>query len=243
MKRQAKEDRHGALPPYVPYGTFRRFIQDMRKNFSSTLPRRLDASSITLVSGALQWQIIHALRFLGMVDQTGLTTERFVRMAKAETAEFKQALHEALVSSYSPLLGNLDLAKATPREVRGKFVNSGATGETLRKCVAFFVAASKEAGLRVPPRIRPFAGSGRSGRKAVRSSPQEMTVADPDQSNSTQPANGNVPPDWHEWLKEKFPDFDPTWSNELKAKWLEDFEQLIRILGRGQMVPPQSDNN
>jgi hypothetical protein len=31
---------------------------------------------------------------------------------------------------------------------------------------------------------------------------------------------------------QKFPDFDPSWSDELKAKWFDSFEELQRRSSR-----------
>ena len=37
---------------------------------------------------------------------------------------------------------------------------------------------------------------------------------------------------WHEMVLSKFPTFDPTWSDDIKLKWFEAFDLLLR---RGQV--------
>ena len=169
------------------------------------------------MSGAIKSQIIGALRFFGMMDPAGQNTERLTKMARAEESEFKKALHEALTASYSSLFGDLDVTKATPREIRVKFEKSGATGETLRKCIAFFLAAAEDASLQVPPHIRPYAGSrglARQPRPPRRQAPFDYTTV----------ANAS------DWLKNKLPDFDPTWPVEMKSKWLDEYSRIRELL-------------
>src|SRR2546422_3718151 len=232
-RRRARGAEH-ALPPYVPYGTFREFIRDLVKNPGHTIPRRLDASMIPSVSGAIKSQIIGALRYLGLIDRTGYATEKLTKMARAEGPEFKKALYEALTASYSTLFADLDVTKATPREIREKLAKSGATGETLRKCIAFFVAASKEAGLQLSPHIRPYAGSrglGRQPRSRGRQpSLDAKSAADAIRATDTRVTNGKVLSDLREWLKNKLPDFDPTWPVEMKSKWLDEYGRIRELL-------------
>ena len=34
---------------------------------------------------------------------------------------------------------------------------------------------------------------------------------------------------WEEKLLNKFPDFNPEWSEDIQAKWLKDLRRLIRL--------------
>ena len=57
-------------------------------------------------------------------------------------------------------------------------------------------------------------------------------------SNATNAEDSNpeavVPlPAWPELLLAKFPDFNPEWPDEVKAKWFDAFEKLMRLAQTG----------
>ena len=55
-------------PPYTSYRTFKTFIQDLHEH---GVPSRIDRSVLTHFSGVVGTQLMHALRFLGLVEEQG----------------------------------------------------------------------------------------------------------------------------------------------------------------------------
>ena len=60
-------------PPYTSYRTFRTFIDDLREH---GVPSRIDRSVLTRFSGVVGSQLMHALRFLGLIEDDGRPTPR-----------------------------------------------------------------------------------------------------------------------------------------------------------------------
>src|SRR2546425_6301201 len=93
----------GTLPPYAHYGTFKRVIRELGKSLGRPVPRKIDGSLIPSVSGAIQSQIVVALRYLRLVDGGDQSTDRLMKMAKGEDSEYREVLRGALIASYSGL--------------------------------------------------------------------------------------------------------------------------------------------
>ena len=66
---QAKSAR---TPPYTSYRTFKTFIEDLRER---GVPSRVDRSVLTRFSGVVGTQLMHALRFLGLIEDHGAPTQ------------------------------------------------------------------------------------------------------------------------------------------------------------------------
>ncbi len=152
------------LPPYVSYKTFEGVIQRFKE---SVLPNTVDTSVLSMYAGSVSRQIIAALKYLNLITETGKPTEKLVKLHKSYgTDEWQQGLSDILFDAYRSMLGELNLDAATPAELDSKFKAIGAEGEVLEKCVGFFVAAMKSAGIDLSPHIvnRPRKRPERRGR-------------------------------------------------------------------------------
>ena len=69
--------------PYTSYRTFRTFIEDLSEH---GLPSRIDRSVLTRFSGVVGTQLMHALRFLGLIEDDGRATPRLKDLVKAHGA-------------------------------------------------------------------------------------------------------------------------------------------------------------
>ena len=72
--------RSSGTPPYTSYRTFKTFIEDLHEH---GVPSRIDRSVLTRFSGIVGTQLMHALRFLGLIEDDGRPTERLKGLVKA----------------------------------------------------------------------------------------------------------------------------------------------------------------
>ncbi|MCZ6625306.1 MAG: DUF5343 domain-containing protein [Deltaproteobacteria bacterium] len=151
------------IPPYISYRTFSNFLTDLR---SRGVPSRIDRSVMSHKSGTVQSQLLLALHYLGLVKATGHPTERLSRLVESEGAERKQVVREMIQSSYDfAFTQSFGLETATSNQAQEIFEQTGASGETVRRCIAFFLAAAKDGGIPVSPYIKPHGRRRSASRK------------------------------------------------------------------------------
>jgi hypothetical protein len=210
-----------AVPPYVPYRTMKTFVESLK----IAMPSRIDRSVMPSMSGAVQSQLNAALKYLGLVSDKGLPAEALVKLANSEGLERQKALREIVKAGYSFLFVGFDLQRATTRQLEEEFGKVGAGGQTVRKCIAFFMAIAKDADIALSPHIKPFQGTSRSPRSR-RTASGVNGSGNPDESGGQPLAEGNV--SWSQLLLSKFPSFDPAWPDDVKTKWFDAFEKLMK---------------
>jgi hypothetical protein len=158
--------------PYTSYRTFKTFIEDLREH---GVPSRIDRSVLTRFSGVVGGQLMHALRFLGLIDDEGRTTQLLGELASAHGgAEWPVTLSHALREAYAPIFA-IDLETATPSHFGAAFRKAFPAAEAVvQKCVTFFLYAAADAGLKVSGRIL----KGRKPRSlALRRAPRRAPAA------------------------------------------------------------------
>src|SRR5438128_10488002 len=89
-----------AVPPYVPYRTFRNFIDSLKQG----IPARIDRSVMSSMSGALQSQLTGALRYLGLITVSGQPTSYLPTLVNSEGPDRAKLLRAIIAKSY-PFLG------------------------------------------------------------------------------------------------------------------------------------------
>jgi hypothetical protein len=151
-----------AIPPYLSHKTFTNFIDSLRAG----VPARIDRSIMTSLSGTAQAHLLHALRYLNLTDAEGTPTERLIQLAAAQDVQKQEILKETLTSSY-PFVCNssIDLERCTGKQIEEAFASTGASSETLRKSLAFFLATAKQAGMKLSPHIKKGRSKRSSGAK------------------------------------------------------------------------------
>jgi hypothetical protein len=221
-----------ALPPYLSFKTFSTFLDSLK----IVLPTRIDRTVLSSMSGAVQAQLMAALRYLDLVSPNALTKERLANLVNSEGEARKQELGRLLREFYPFLFHDFDLQRATTGQIEAAFRQLGASGETIRKCVAFFLAAAKAADLPVSPLIKtsrlsrtaPTRGIRRSGGVDTSYARIDEAVVPVTRSESPTLPVGS----WSQMLLAKFPSFDPAWPDDVKAKWFESFEKLMKSEGK-----------
>jgi hypothetical protein len=145
---QAKSVR---TPPYTSYRTFRTFIQDLSEQ---GVPSRIDRSVLTRFSGVVGTQLMHALRFLGLIADDGRPTQRLTELVNAQGAGvWPEKLLELLRQEYAPMFA-IELETATPSHFNGAFRKAfPAADAVVQKCVTFFLYAASDAGVKISARV------------------------------------------------------------------------------------------
>ena len=138
-------------PPYTSFRTFRTFIQDLREQ---GVPSRIDRSVLTRFSGAVGTQLMHALRFLGLIEGSGRPTQRLAELVSAHGEEhWRERFLEVLRREYAPMFA-IDLEAATPSQFNEAFRKAfPAADAVVQKCVTFFLYAANDAGVKVSGRV------------------------------------------------------------------------------------------
>src|SRR5262249_23493371 len=127
-----------------------------------------------------------------------------------------------------------EIQKATTRQLQERLSRAGASGQTVRRCVAFFVTAATDAGIPLSPYIkspRNMRGARVKGDRSAITGQLPRVTEDNADSTSAEPTKRAS---WLELLLSKFPQFDPTWPDEVKSRWLEAFDHLAQM---GPEVP------
>lgn len=229
----ANEKGRKHLPPYVSYRTFRNFIDRLQQR----LPSRIDRSYWgDILSGSTGTQLMAALRFLKLIDANGKPTEQLKPLVIARGEPRAQLLRNVASQAYDFVLdSSLDIESATYAQLEEVFHDAfQLTDDVSRKCVKFFIGLSGDAGLPISPFI---IRRTRSVRVAAGTRTLTKKGAGGTKRNALIPQAADEIPDnnsWHSKLLDKFPSFDPSWNNDIKTKWFEAFDELLkRGLTRG----------
>lgn len=215
------------LPPYVSYRTFYNFVERLQQH----MPSRIDRSYWgELLSGSNGTQLMAALRFLYLIDINGKPMEALKRLVEARGEIRTKILHDIADDAYGFVLkSSLDLGSATYGQLVEVFHSTfQLTDDVSRKCVKFFISMANDAGLKVSPfitkktrSVRTNAGTKISARKsALRTNQSSLIPQEKDSIPNTS--------QWHEMLLSKFPNFDPSWPDEIKMKWFSAFDEMLR---------------
>jgi hypothetical protein len=213
----------GGVPAYVSYRTFLSFLESLRES----APARIDRSLLTSFSGTMQNQLLSALRYLGLIAEDGTTHPSFARLVRSEGTERRVILNEIVREAYLFLFGDFDLAAATSMQLVERFKAAGARGDTVRKCISFFLSIAEDAAIELSPFVRPAMNRTEQRTRRIRvtamSRPERLQAPGPMRQATPETTRGS----WHELLLAKFPSFDPAWPDDVKNKWFEAFERLV----------------
>jgi hypothetical protein len=215
------------LPPYVSYRTFYNFMERLQQQ----VPSRIDRSYWgDILSGSTGTQLMAALRFLKLIDANGKPLERLRPLVSARGEQRAQLLRIIAYDAFDFVLeSSLDLESATYSQLQEVFHNTfRLTDDVSRKCVKFFIALANDAGMDVSPFITKRT---RSTYSATGTKTASKKAANRTKRNAVVPQGMDEIPDYASWnslLLSKFPDFDPSWSDEIKIKWFAAFDELLK---------------
>jgi len=222
----------GATPPYVSFATFKTFVADLKEQ---GVPPKIDRHVWKdRFAGSSGPYLVGSLRFLRLLGPEDTRTDHLTRFVSSHgTDEWPGVLNTVLKSSYAAIV-TPDLPTITYGHLAERFKETYKTdGDVQRKAVAFFINAAKDCGLTLSSRIlkktRATAPRKRTvGNGSTKARREEtVTPANPG-AQTVDPSTQTTQRSWHELLLEKFPPLDPSWPDDVKAKWFEGFQQLMQ---------------
>ena len=216
--------------PYAPFSSIVELIERHR-NRGLPPPVTVDVLLRAGVSQSLVSRTLYALQVLDLIDEQGVPTKTFEGIRLAPEAEYKQRLSEWLQSAYADVLKFVDPAADDETKVRDAFRSYQPVGQQSRM-ITLFLGLLAAAGMAAEKR-------GGQPKKAARSPTQNSRGPNgPSPSsikNNPPPKEGvtvDPPPlqtqddSYENRLLDKFPAFDPSWTEELKKAWFEGFRQF-----------------
>ena len=172
------------IPPYVSFRTFHNFLEELR---AQGLPSRVDRSVMAHKSGTIQSQLLLALGYLGLISEN----ERLKALLSEKGARRQEIRREMLEDAYEFFFDSgLSLERATSKEVEEVFRSTGASGETVRRAISFFLRQAKQAGFKVSPYIKPHRNKSQKPRS--QSPPAEDRAKTPGNGGSLETGAANV---------------------------------------------------
>lgn len=212
------------LPPYIAFKTFETFLDSLK----GTMPGRIDRGVMKSMSGTAQSQILHALRHFDLVSAHGIPSDQLHKLANTNEENRASVLRELLKEHYPYLFDtSFNISNATAAQINEKFTALGATGNTVRLCISFFIGAAEAASLTVSPYIKEKAKKPR----AVNLPNKRTTAARGDSKETdTKTSSQEALSEKEKLMLAKFPDFDPNWPDETQQKWFDTFN---KIMGKG----------
>jgi hypothetical protein len=158
-------------PPYISYRTFSNFLNELH---ARGLPSRIDRSVMAHKSGTIQSQLLLTLNYLGLLRRSGQPTQQLKQLIESQDQQRQEVLRGILKTAYEFVFSSdIGLQTATSDQVEELFQKTGASGETVRRCIAFFLAAAKDSGIPISGYIKPHKGKRSTVRKSRTESPQD----------------------------------------------------------------------
>ncbi|MEE8349550.1 MAG: DUF5343 domain-containing protein [Acidobacteriota bacterium] len=165
---------HAAIPPYISYRTFSNFLSELR---ARGLPSRIDRSVMAHKSGTIQSQLLLALNYLGLLRGAGQPTDQLKQLIESQDRQRQEVLRGILKNSYGFVFNSdIGLQTATSDQAEELFQKTGASGETVRRCIAFFLASAKDSGIPISDYIKPHKRKRSSVKKSRMSSPRNTEL-------------------------------------------------------------------
>lgn len=173
-------------PPYTTFKSFTNLIEGLKETGVPTHISR----SIVKGSNSGKAMMTASLKSLGLITEDLRATDKLRKLVGSEGEEYKEILSSLLQSAYPFLFdGSIDLQSTTTDIVAKKFQEAGASGSTISKCMAFFIAAAKESGMEVSPHLK-VVPPPRNATKRVKAKKPNEGVNDKTESPAVQPPAG-----------------------------------------------------
>jgi hypothetical protein len=217
--------------PYAPTTAILALIERYRQKglpppINEDILRRAGVSE-SLVSRTLQ-----ALITLDLIDEQGKPTTTLDGLQLAPEAEYKHRLEDWLRSAYADVLAFVDPAMEDDVRIHDAFRSYKPAGQRARMVTLFtglFAAAGVRAEIR---RAKPGPKPTNRQRAIGRSEPKLNSEGRSDSvpiAPATTTAEHKHSKSVIGQLLDKFPEFDPAWSDDIKSKWFEGYQRLLAM--------------
>ena len=215
-------------PPYVSYRTFQNFIYGLQLGMPAQIDRNYWGERF---SGSNGTQLMTALRFLSLIDNNSVPLDQLKQLVSTSGSQREDALKQILFSAYDFIADkSINPQVATYAQLEKAFYKAyNVTGDVARKCIKFFIGLERDAGIPLSSFMIKKHKTLQISSGNKKASRIENTRAN--WSILSSPMSSPLPTQniWYEMILAKFPTFDPTWSDEIKLKWFEDFNSLLKI--------------
>jgi hypothetical protein len=215
------------LPPYLSYRAWQKLLGELRAN---NPPSRFDSSYFDglKITKSHRSMVRGALLFLDLMTSDGRPTSKLHQLVKSEGEVRKAVLADVVRSAYAPLFTDksMDVSRATRAQIKEYFDSQGASGDIGRKCLTFFCAVCKEANIALSPHLR---------KPVARDTKRQISGNGTVGQKSGRPVRTGGGSAWDKLL-DKFPSFNPQWSDEVMIKWFDAFKYLKKTL---ETSPPR----
>jgi len=217
------------VPPVFAFKTLLNQLDYMKER---GVPARIDRSFLIGMSGAGQAQYITGLRSLGLIDATGAVSDRLIQMANGAVSDRRGLLREILRERYAKAI-ELGKTNATTGMLVELFREEyGATGDTARKGIAFYLNAARYAGdVPLSPMFQtPKVSSAGTGRRRKARGSENGSEAAPDESST--PAKPPLFADVHPALAgvlSELPRQGAGWTTERRDAFMTTFQAVVNF--------------
>jgi hypothetical protein len=147
---QTEERREGAAP-YASFTTLMNTVRRMAEE--GGVPSRVDRSYLANMPGGVRSTFTATMKAFGFIDDELRPTDDLIAVVAAKDEDVRKNLVAELVRRTYP--GPLSLPPmATQAQLETSFRQYGISGSTLRRAIAFFLAATEYAGIRRSPHFK-----------------------------------------------------------------------------------------
>lgn len=209
------------IAPYMGWATWLRLLEGLK----TFIPPYFDRSYFDSLgfSGTQRSQAVRTLLFLDLITESKRPTDRLQRLTAARKEDYQRMFREVLENAYKPFFDNPGPENATVGTLEEYIKSTGASRGVVSKCVTFFLSAAKEADVSLSPQLS--GELGRNKRKAGKA-PRQLSSKPSTRGSSEKVIDSRLA----QSLVEKFPDFDPNWSDDRCKWWFEAFQELTKRL-------------
>jgi hypothetical protein len=154
-------------PAYIPLIALEDFTERLR---ATGIPAVIDSNLTQTMSGGTASALMSALRFLGLVDQSGMPQDSLRKLVAAyDTDRWKDVFGDLVDRAYASIIGDLDLTTATRSMLDDRFrKNSKAAGQVLDKAARFYLGALEKMQRPVSPHFKVRKARAVASRKSSR---------------------------------------------------------------------------
>jgi hypothetical protein len=215
------EDKNRWVPPYIAFATLTSLIDRMHDEDGA--PPQIDRSYLRSFSGGYQAQVLAALKSLGLIEDDGIVTDTLTRLVEASERSEREPIIADILHRHYPEPVRLGAVKATQGQLETAFREYGLTGDTLRKAIAFYLAAAKYSNIPVSVNFRVPSVAPSTGTRRRRKAPPPPSKVDEVPEGT---AVSRLGTDWEDridpavlaWLQ-RIPSGADSWPKADRDRW------------------------
>jgi hypothetical protein len=173
-------------PAYIPLIALENFIERLK---AAGIPVVIDSNLTQTMSGGTASALMSALRFLGLVDQSGTPQDSLRNLVTAyDTDRWKDVFGDLVDRAYAGIIGDLDLTTATRGMLDDRFrKHSKAAGQVLDKAARFYLGALEKMQRPVSPHFKVRKARAVGSKKPSRTTDGKPAHQQDDETDSDDP--------------------------------------------------------